>query len=153
VDYFETYATVVQWSTVRLLLTMVLKEGWATRQVDYTNGFAQADMKEEVYAEPPKRFAPVNRTDRVLRFLKSLYGFKQAPKTFYEKLSAGLKQQGFNQSKHDAFLFLKAGLICVIYVDDTIFAGPNADQIAREIERLGVSKYETQHNLQLHDEG
>jgi hypothetical protein len=26
IDYFETYAPVVQWSTVRLLLTMVLSK-------------------------------------------------------------------------------------------------------------------------------
>jgi hypothetical protein len=29
----------------------------------------------------------------------------------------------------------------------------NADQIAREIKGLGVSKYETQHKFQLRDEG
>jgi hypothetical protein len=44
VDYFETYAPVVHWSTFRMLLTLVLKEGWATRQVDYTNAFAQAEV-------------------------------------------------------------------------------------------------------------
>jgi hypothetical protein len=41
----------------------------------------------------------------------------------------------------------------VIYVDGTIFAGPNADQISREIEGLGVNKYETQHKFQLRDKG
>ena len=56
VDYFETYAPVVQWSTVRLLLTLVLSKGWCTRQVDYTNAFAQADLKEEIYIEPPRGF-------------------------------------------------------------------------------------------------
>jgi hypothetical protein len=143
VDYFETYAPVVQWSTVRLLLTLVLREGWATRQVDYTNASAQAEMQEEVYVEPPKLFATCNGTDRILKLLKSLYGLKQAPKTFYEKLSAGLKQRGFIQPKHDTCLFLKQDLICVIYVDDTIFSGPDKVKIAEEIAGLGVSKYET----------
>jgi hypothetical protein len=110
-------------------------------------------MKEEVYFDHPKLFPPGNRTDRVIRLLKSLYGLKQAPKTFYEKLSAGLKQRGFTQSKHDACLFLKAGLICVICVDATIFAGPNADQISREIEELRVRKYEAQQKFQLCDKG
>jgi hypothetical protein len=109
--------------------------------------FAQAEMKEEVYLDPLTLFAPANRTDRVLRFLKSLYGLKHAPKTFYEKLSAGLKQREFTHSKYEACLFLKAELICVVYVDDTIFARPNAFQIAREIEGIGVSKYETQHRF------
>jgi hypothetical protein len=68
-------------------------------------------------------------------------------------LSAGLKQSGFIQSKHDTCLFLKKGLICFIYVDDTISAGPDASKIAEEIAGLGVSKYETQHSFQLRDEG
>jgi hypothetical protein len=103
--------------------------------------------------EPPKLFTTGNGTDRILKLLKSLYGLKQAPKTFYEKMIAGLKQHGFIQSKHDTCLFLKQGLICVIYVDDTIFAGPDASKIAEEFTGLGVSKYETQHSFQLRDEG
>jgi hypothetical protein len=34
VDFFETYAPVCQWSTVRMILTMVLQNGWATKQLD-----------------------------------------------------------------------------------------------------------------------
>ena len=90
VDYFETYAPVVQWSTVRLLLTLTLSENWSTRQVDYTNAFAQADIKEDIYVEPPKGFAGRDGKDKVLLLLKSLYGIKQAPKTFFDELSAGL---------------------------------------------------------------
>jgi hypothetical protein len=47
-DYFETYAPVFAWSTVCMLLTIVLQEGWNTKQVDYTNNaFAQAELDEE----------------------------------------------------------------------------------------------------------
>jgi hypothetical protein len=42
IDYFETYAPVVQWSTICLVLTLVLREGWCTRQVEWTNAAAQA---------------------------------------------------------------------------------------------------------------
>lgn len=52
INYFDTYAPVVQWSTVRLVLILTLKNGWSTRQVDYTNAFAQADLQEEVCIEP-----------------------------------------------------------------------------------------------------
>ena len=31
VDYFETYDSVVQWSTVRLVLIMILSNGWHTK--------------------------------------------------------------------------------------------------------------------------
>jgi hypothetical protein len=107
VDHFETYAPVVQWSTIRMLLTLVLREGWSTRQVDNTNAFAQAELKEELYVEPPKYFAPGDETDLVLHLIKSLYGLKQAPKTFFEKLRDGIVQRGFVQSIHDPCLFMK----------------------------------------------
>jgi hypothetical protein len=153
VEYFETYAPVVQWSTVRMLLTLTLREGWATRQVDYTNAFAQAEMGEAVYMEPPRLFGPRSGKDLVLLLLKSLYGLKQAPRTFYEKLCEGLIERGFEQSAIDPCLFMKAGCICVIYVDDTIFAGPDANKLAAEIKSLGVSSDENQHSFQLRDEG
>jgi hypothetical protein len=86
VDYFETYAPVVAWSTVHMLLTTVLQEGWNTKQVDYTNAFAQAELDEEVYVEPPKLFEIRSGKYLVLKLLKSLYGLKQAPRTFFEKL-------------------------------------------------------------------
>jgi Reverse transcriptase (RNA-dependent DNA polymerase). len=90
VDYFDTYAPVVQWSTIRIVLTLALKHGWSTRQVDYTNAFAQADIQEEVYIEPPRGFSGQDGLDKVLKLRKSLYGLKQAPKTFFDKLRAGL---------------------------------------------------------------
>jgi hypothetical protein len=50
-------------------------------------------------------------------------------------------------------LFMKAGIICVVYVDDTIFAGPESDKLSTEINSLVVSNDENQHSFQLRDEG
>ena len=69
----------VQWSTIRLLLSTVLTEGRATRQVDHTNAFAQADLKEDVYLECPMMFSPKSGANVVLDLLKSLYGLRQKP--------------------------------------------------------------------------
>ena len=154
VDYFDTYAPVVQWATVRMVLSLILTNGWSTKQVDYTNAFAQADLAEEVYIEPPRGFSGVkDKTTKVLKLLKSLYGLKQAPRTFYQKLKTGLEERGFTMSEHDACLFMKKDIICVVYVDDTILCGPNAEDIEREIKSLGVSDDEHRHSFQLRDEG
>jgi hypothetical protein len=56
------------------------------KKVDYTNVFAQSEMKETLYIEPPKLLAAKSGKDMVLLLLKSLYGLKQAPIKFYEKL-------------------------------------------------------------------
>jgi hypothetical protein len=42
---------------------------------------------------------------------------------------------------------MKHELMCVVYVDDTTFAGPDASKIQSEIKGLGVSEYEEQHKF------
>jgi hypothetical protein len=153
VDFFETYAPVVQWSTIRLLLSTVLTEGWTTRQVDYTNAFAQAELKEEVYVECPRLFGPKSGLDKVLRLHKSLYGLKQAPRTFFEKLRSGLLERKWTQSEIDPCLFMKKGMMCVVYVDDTIFAASSVEEIEREITSLGIAADAQTHTFALRNEG
>ena len=56
VYYFEKYALVVSWNTVRLMLILITNQGWATRQVDLINGFFQAILVEDVYLDLPYYF-------------------------------------------------------------------------------------------------
>ena len=66
VDFFETYAPVVQYSTVRALLVMSIALNLATQQIDFSNAFCQADIDEEVYVEMPKDFGNPRGRDMVL---------------------------------------------------------------------------------------
>ena len=140
VDYFDTYAPVVQWLTVRLVITMVLANNWTNRQVDYTNVFAQADLKKEVYIEPPKGFLRKDKKDSVLRLLKSVYGLKQTPKNFFDKISEGFIERGLEQSKLDKRLFMKNDMLCVICVVDTILAGLDDAALEEAIKSLGIAE-------------
>ena len=47
IDFFETFAPVVSWTTVRLVLILSPVLGLATRQVDYTVAFLYAPIDEE----------------------------------------------------------------------------------------------------------
>ena len=44
VDFFDTFAPVVNWTTVRMLLILTAQLGLATKQVDYTAAFVHADI-------------------------------------------------------------------------------------------------------------
>ncbi len=54
-----------------------------------------------MYIEPPKGFGAVDKISKVLWLLKSLNGIKQAPKTFFDKIQAGLIERNFVQSQID----------------------------------------------------
>ena len=53
VDYFDMFAPVCSWNTVRLLLILSLQLGLANKQVDYTSAFLHAPIEEDVYVEMP----------------------------------------------------------------------------------------------------
>ena len=153
VNYFETFAPVVQWSTIRVLLILILTNAWKTRVIDYTNAFPQANIDTDIFVETPALFGCRSGEDKVLKLKKSLYGLKQSPRTFYQHLSKGLQTRGWTVSNIDPCLFMKRDMICVIYVDDTIFAGPNQRMIDEEITLLGMKQKHEENPLEFRDEG
>ena len=72
-DVFDTFATVVSWTTVRLLFVLSIVLDLHTQQVDYTNAFCQAPLEETVYVELPEGYKIPNK---VLLLKKSFYGLR-----------------------------------------------------------------------------
>jgi len=74
--------------TIRLLLTMSIVMNLSTKQVDYTNAFAQAELtpEEHIYIEFPHGFKHSRDIKQVLKLNKSLYGLCQSPLRWFEKL-------------------------------------------------------------------
>ena len=71
----------------------------------------------------------------------------------FEKLKTGLLERNFIKSKIDKYLFMKGDLVYLVYVDDTILAGPNLDNVNKETQGLGVITNDQAHTFQLRDEG
>jgi hypothetical protein len=67
VHYDQTYAPVASWETIRLLLAMVLRNGWKTRQLDYVLAFPQAPAERELYMKIPKGIKVETEEEYVLR--------------------------------------------------------------------------------------
>ena len=137
-DYFESYAPVVQWSTVRLMLILSMVYGMETRQVDYVNAFAQADLDEEVYIELPRGYAQEDSEDCVLKLNKSLYGMVQAPVAFFRLLRDTLvKKHGFKQMENlDPCLFVREDMVCLCYVDDCLWFSLEPEKMDAVIENI-----------------
>jgi Reverse transcriptase (RNA-dependent DNA polymerase) len=56
VNVFDTYAPVVQWSSVCLCFILTIILGLSSQQVDYMNAFVQAKVKTPMFVELPKGF-------------------------------------------------------------------------------------------------
>ncbi|KAJ0469227.1 putative RNA-directed DNA polymerase [Helianthus annuus] len=132
VDYHDTFAPVAKLVTVRCLLTVAVKRNWLLHQLDVNNAFLHGDLREEVYMKIPQGFSKRNET-RVCKLKKSLYGLKQASRTWYQKFTNALIEFGYKQSRADHSLFtVQEGELFVailIYVDDVIITGNHLSKI------------------------
>ena len=54
VNYWDTYAPIVSWESVRTLLTLALTKGWITRQINFVLTYPQADVECDLFMEIPR---------------------------------------------------------------------------------------------------
>jgi hypothetical protein len=137
--YWETYAPVVNWASICLILAITKIHGLSSKSIDFLIAFPQADLEIPVFMKLPIGFdIPNNEEHRfyVLKLNKSLYGLKQAGYNWFAKLSNGLQDQGFVQSSINSCVFFGPGCIVLTYVDDCIIIGDSTDRINKLIQSL-----------------
>jgi hypothetical protein len=119
IDYTKSFAPVVQWSTIRMVNTLAAMHNLKGKQIDFTQAFPQAKLKEDIYLRFPAGFE--HKNDKwALKLKRNLYGLVQASRNWFLKLSAIYERLGFKQSKSDPCLFLRKDMIIVLYTDDCL---------------------------------
>ena len=147
VHYDQTYAPVTSWKFIRLLLILIVKYNWHSKQIDYVLAFPQAPIERELYMKIPKGFeiesTPGDKDEYVLKVHRNVYGQCQASRVWYQYLKNKLvKELKFHQSKVDECIFYRGKTIYMLYTDDSILAGPcqkEIDQVVIDLKRAGLN--------------
>lgn len=118
----DTCSPVCNWISVCMMLIIGLMFSLKTKQIDFSNAFAQCDLEEPVCLEMPKGFESADNQDMMLELHKSLHGQTESPKIWFQKLKEGLEDCGFCPYEHlDPCLFVSDNVFAVCYVDDVLF--------------------------------
>jgi hypothetical protein len=107
IHYFETFAPVVNASSLRLLMLYALEHELDLEMCDVDNVFVQADLPKDtvIYMEaPPGMNLPKGYA---LRLRKALYGLKDSPHHFNNYLDERLRAYDFVPCKVDPCLYIK----------------------------------------------
>ena len=88
IHYEETYAPVANWSSVRLLFTLITALQWHSIQLDYVQAFPQAPVEKPLYLRIPTGFKMMKGDPRdfVLRVDHNVYGQRQAGRIWNQYL-------------------------------------------------------------------
>ena len=137
-EFWQTYAPVATWSSIRLMLNLALQNNWHTVQLDYVQAYPQAPISKVQYMRMPKGILVDNLDpkEHVLKVTKNVYGGCDAGRTWNKFLVQKLIMIGFVQSEHDPCVFYKGSTMYVLYTDDSILAGPNRAEIDSIIKQM-----------------
>lgn len=141
VDYDEVYAPVVGHTTIRCFLTHAAAKRMKVHHVDVKTAFLNSELDCDVYVKPPEGVA-----GDVWKLRKSLYGLRQAPKCWFEKIDSIMKDLGFRRLGVDKCVFVnttgKSPIYVLLYVDDLLVACEDDDQLMDFKRKLNM-KVET----------
>lgn len=124
VDYDSVYAPVASATTFRLLLALAARDDLELDQLDVKTAFLYGDVDREVYMSMPQGFG---QEGKVFKLHRAVYGLRQAPKAWHDKLSKCLTGLGFKPATSDQSLYVfesAEGERCylLVYVDDMLLA-------------------------------
>ena len=137
-NYFETFAPVVTWFAIRLMLIVAILFMLALRQIDFVQAYPQAPIETDMFMELPQGIETAcgKPKDYVLKLLSNIYGQKQAGRVWNSYLVEKLGQIGFKPSLIDDCVFYRDDVIFIVYVDDGIFVSPDDQHISAAIQDI-----------------
>jgi hypothetical protein len=90
IDYKESFTPVVKMTIIRVLLFVVINQGWSLYQMDVRNAFLHGELEEEVFMKLPPGHPQSHSSNLICKLHKSIYGLKQSPQAWHAKLSVAL---------------------------------------------------------------
>jgi hypothetical protein len=153
VDYNETFAPVAKFTSFRCILALVALEDMEIDQMDMKTAFLNGKFKKKIYMEQLQGFMHQGGEHLVCKLHKSLYGLKQSPRAWNQKLDAFLKNIEFMKSEADPSVYVAqvgdVKFFIVVYVDDLILVCNDENKLLQIKEELN-QKFEMKDLGELH---
>jgi hypothetical protein len=135
IDVFDTYAPVIDYSTVRLLISIAFGNHWEMFHWEISVAITNAKAEEETYVRFPDKYpedlSPEYKAGTIARLKRNLYGSKSAPKLWYNCLYQFIIELGFKSAAGHPCLFIRVTrvrgetiiFVIGVFVDDLLVTG------------------------------
>jgi hypothetical protein len=111
IDYEKTFVPVACLEAIRVLLSFAASKGFKLFQMDVKSAFLNGYIEEEVYVRQPSVFESAKFPNHVFKLQKTLFGLKQAPRSWYVRLKSFLLSKGFKMGFVDKTLFASSMVV------------------------------------------
>ncbi|CAI7796401.1 unnamed protein product [Closterium sp. NIES-54] len=135
VDFFQTFSPTPKMTTLRVLLHVAAQRDYELHSLDFSTPFLQGSLHEEILLRRPPGFTVSFPAGTQWSLRRPVYGLRQAPREWHDKIGTTLAALGFAPSTADPSLFLRIDttlppFYVLVYVDDLVFATADTEALA-----------------------
>ena len=127
IDFEETFSPVAMLKSIRILLAIAAALDYEVWQMDVKTAFLNGYLDESIYMVQPDGFKVKDQENKVCKLLKSIYGLKQASRSWNIRFDQVVKTYGFEQNVDEPCVYkhIKDGKVVflLLYVDDILLIG------------------------------
>ncbi|GKE52151.1 retrotransposon protein, putative, ty1-copia subclass [Tanacetum coccineum] len=98
VDYEETFSPVADIRAIRILISIAAYYDYEIWQMDVKTAFLNGYLDEDIYMVQPEGFIDHNHPRKVSKLKRSIYGLKQASRSWNKRFDEEIKRFGFAQN-------------------------------------------------------
>ena len=142
IDFQEVFAPVGKHTTFRALMSIVAQRNLQLHHLDVKTAFLNGVLEEEIWMMQPQGYQQGDKS-LACKLKKTLYGLKQSPRCWSNRLKEELELYGFVQSVADPGLFVMHTkddtVYLLVYVDDLLIAAQKLDTVSMIKEKLMAS--------------
>ena len=117
--------------SVRVLLAIAAYFDYEIWQMDVKTAFLNGNIEEELYMVQPQGFVNPKDAGKVCKLQRSIYGLKQASRSWNLRFDEVIKGFGFVQNYKEACVYKKVSgssvAFLILYVDDILLIGNDVD--------------------------
>ncbi|GJT51504.1 retrotransposon protein, putative, ty1-copia subclass [Tanacetum coccineum] len=108
VDYEETFSPVADIRAIRILISIAAFYDYEIWQMDVKTAFLNGYLDEDIYMVQPEGFVDPNHPRKVCKLQRSIYGLKQASRSWNKRFDEEIKRFGFSQNLDEPCVYQKA---------------------------------------------
>src|ERR1051325_5347463 len=110
--------------SIRILLSIATYYDYEIWQMDVKTAFLNGNLDESIYMSQPEGFISQGQEQKVCKLHRSIYGLKQASRSWNIRFDNAIKSYGFDQNVDEPCVYkrvIKSKVaFLVLYVDDIL---------------------------------
>ena len=117
--------------SIRILLAIAAHFDYEIWQMDVKTAFLNGNLEEDVYMIQPEGFVDPTNAGKICKLQKSIYGLKQASRSWNKRFDEVIKAFGFIQVVGESCIYKKVSgssvAFLILHVDDILLIGNNVE--------------------------